>query len=93
MRERERGFLNAEGAKVTQRAQRKTEKEYKMKTKKDFLIDSSCVKNRSIFLVFILYFLFCAICETFAPSAFKKCISLVLKNGLLSKVSPILPGN
>jgi hypothetical protein len=90
-------FLNAEGAKVAQRAQKKMkriQKEDKMKTKKTKILSfKRYAQYLFIFLVFILYFLFCALCETFAPSAFKKCISPALKNGLLSKVSPDFNGH
>jgi hypothetical protein len=69
-REGERGdFLNAEVAKVSQRAQkRKYQKNSKLE-----------VKNRNSFLTFMvnfwfsfLFVFFCALCETFATSAFKK---------------------
>jgi hypothetical protein len=64
--------LNAEGAKVSHRAQknsqrRKREKEILENGEMSFYFLTS---NRNIFGIF-LYFLFCALRVTFAPSAFK----------------------
>jgi hypothetical protein len=58
-------ILNAEGAKVTQRAQKKIKKiQSEDKSKK--------IQSLSIFKIWYSFSpLFCVLCETFAPSAFK----------------------
>jgi hypothetical protein len=57
-------FLNAEGAKVTQRAQKKTKKK-----QPNLGIDDA--GGSRDFTLYFLVFLFCVLCATFAPSAFK----------------------
>jgi hypothetical protein len=61
-------FLNAEGAKVTQRTQKR---KYKDKTKNGTL-NAKQPKLYFKFWLNILFDFFCALRETFAPSAFKK---------------------
>jgi hypothetical protein len=67
-------FLNAEGAKVSQRTQKR---KYKKKTKMKALGTNRFYKSRFLSFFFFYFFcllfvFFCALCETFAPSAFKK---------------------
>jgi hypothetical protein len=67
-------FLNAEGAKVSQSAQKKKKRNSKLKYKNQLLY----------------YFspLFCALCETFAPSAFKKVFKALSKLQTLEPIHP-----
>jgi transposase len=70
-------FLNAEGAKVSQRTQKgrkKTKGGNKKKKKENLKLKklSSNRRSKIEFFVLLLHFLFCALCEIFAPSAFKK---------------------
>jgi cytoskeletal protein RodZ len=65
-------FLNAEGAKVSQRAQKKSKKKNtKLKKKREFFQKRHQLLEKYSFLVLLLSPLFCALCETFAFSAFK----------------------
>jgi hypothetical protein len=67
--------LNAEGAKIAQRTQKrkyqKIQKEDKNSTSKLILKIRIFYIKYFVFLLNSLVF-FCALCETFAPSAFKK---------------------
>ena len=61
----------AKGAKKDKEDKKVKDKRQKKKIRKPNLKYFLC-KSRELIFVFFWYFLFCALCETFAPSAFKK---------------------
>ncbi len=79
--------MNAESAKVSQRAQKKAKKIQK----EDLKVQMQ--RNRftkAIFLIFVFFTLiFCALCETFAPSAFKNSSKPLENQPLIHKYKTI----